>query len=68
MPGMAASSAVAEATMTESPMAVTWPPGTSGSRPVRHRAAGFPAGTGAGLAWAGEAVWEAALTRSPFAT
>jgi hypothetical protein len=58
MAGIAASSAVAEATMTESPMAVTCRPDTFGSRAavVRHANAGdLAAETGPGDAGPGDA-------------
>jgi hypothetical protein len=79
MAGIAASSAVAEATMTESPMAVTCRPDTFGSRAavVRHANAGdLAAETGPGDAGPGDAAagvapavaWDAALIRWPSAT
>ena len=65
--------------MTESPTAVTWPPGTRGCS--RWHAAGVGVGVGVALAGARPAVgeldeaegaagvdWEALLTRSPLAT
>src|SRR5271170_5177306 len=81
MAGIAASSAVAEATMTESPMAVTCRPDTFGSRAavVRHANAGagdLGADAGAGDLSAGDVAagvamaeaWDAALIRWPSAT
>ena len=71
MPGMADSSAAAEATITESPTAVTWRPEIFGDRLERHSAAGLAAGEAVVLSpdgWVGWADWEAVPIRWPSAT